>query len=106
MRNTLTTPPANDAYRKGWDIAFKNKSSRKELSMDRISVKSSNISSVGYDRENQVLEVQFKNGGVFQYEGVPAKQVAELHAAESIGKYLHANIKPNYKCNKVEEDAV
>lgn len=72
--------------------------------MDRISVKSSNIKSVGYDPEEKILEVEFKNGGVFAYEGVPAKAVAELHASESIGKYLHSNIKPNYICKKVKED--
>jgi hypothetical protein len=72
--------------------------------MERISVKSSNIAAVGYDLETSTLEVEFKNGGVFAYEGVPAKAVAELHASESIGKYLHSNIKPNHICRKVKED--
>jgi len=69
-----------------------------------ISVKSSNIEAVGYNNDDMILTVKFKNGGVFAYEGVPAKAVAELHASESIGKYLHSNIKPNYICRKVEED--
>jgi len=70
--------------------------------MERISVKSSNIAAVGY--EDGVLEVQFKNGGIFQYDGVPAKEVANFHAAESMGKFLAQNIKPNYPCKKVKED--
>jgi ABC-type ATPase with predicted acetyltransferase domain len=71
--------------------------------MERISVKSSNIEEVGYDPGSQVLEVKFKNGGVFQYQGVSAKEVVGLHEAESVGKYLHTNIKPNHECRKVNE---
>jgi hypothetical protein len=70
--------------------------------MERISVRSSNIAEVGY--EDGTLQVKFKNGGVFEYQGVPAKEVANLHAAESMGKFLHSQIKPNYECHKVKED--
>jgi hypothetical protein len=72
--------------------------------VERTKVKSSNIAEVGYDPASQALEVQFKNGGVFQYEGVPPQEVVNLHGAESIGKYLHSNIRPNFKCSKVKVD--
>jgi len=39
--------------------------------MLRMSVSSSNISSVGYDPKTQTLEVEFHNGGVYQYFNVP-----------------------------------
>ncbi len=39
--------------------------------MDRIQVRSSNIRSIGYDQNRQILEVEFLKGGVYQYFDVP-----------------------------------
>ena len=47
--------------------------------MERISVSSSNIASVGW--EDGILEVEFTNGGVYQYQGVPEDIYAGLMAA-------------------------
>jgi hypothetical protein len=69
--------------------------------MERVKVESSNIAEVGYDQETQTLQVQFKNGGVFNYMGVPAREVVNLHGAESIGSYFHKNIRAKYKGEKV-----
>ena len=38
--------------------------------MDRKSVTSSNISSIGYSPETQTLEIEFKGGGVYTYHDV------------------------------------
>lgn len=39
--------------------------------MNRKSVTSSNIASIGYDETSETLEIEFKNGGVYQYFDVP-----------------------------------
>ncbi len=39
--------------------------------MDRKPVRSSNIRSVGYEVETQVLELEFHSGGIYRYPGVP-----------------------------------
>lgn len=39
--------------------------------MDRETVQSSNIASVGYDLSSSTLEIEFKSGGIYQYSGVP-----------------------------------
>jgi hypothetical protein len=39
--------------------------------VQRASVDSSALVSVGYDEETQTLEIEFRNGRVFQYPGVP-----------------------------------
>jgi len=39
--------------------------------MDRTRVRSSHISSIGYDAASTTLEVQFKDGGLYQYRNVP-----------------------------------
>jgi hypothetical protein len=68
----------------------------------RVPVTSGNVASVGYDADEQRLEVQFKRGGIYAYAGVPAAVHAELMAAPSIGSYLATSIKPIYTCEKVE----
>ena len=61
--------------------------------MNRISVSSSNLRSVGYDPSTSTLEVEFNNGGLYQYSGVPQSVHAGLMAASSHGSYFDAHIK-------------
>ena len=56
--------------------------------MDRQSVTSSNISSIGYDASSQTLEVEFKHGGIYQYYDVPQHEYEGLMNAPSHGKYF------------------
>ena len=69
--------------------------------MDRESVSSSNIASIGYDETSQTLEIEFLNGGLYQYFDVPEHVYSELMAADSHGKYLAAHIKGVYRYSKV-----
>jgi hypothetical protein len=69
--------------------------------MERISVNSSNVSSVGYDADSQILEIEFNNGGVYQYSGVPESVYEGMMGADSKGKYFHANIKNAYPFSKL-----
>lgn len=43
--------------------------------------------------EGDKLRVQFKHGGLYEYQGVTAEEFAALLAAESVGKAYHALIK-------------
>lgn len=69
--------------------------------MERTPVSSSNISAIGYDVDSQMLEVEFNNGSVYQYTGVPESEYEGLMGADSKGKYLHANIKSRYSHMKL-----
>ena len=69
--------------------------------MERTPVSSSNISAIGYDADNQVLEVEFTNGAVYSYSGVPTGECEGFMNADSKGKYLHANIKNRYPFTKL-----
>ena len=68
--------------------------------MERQSVDSSNLASVGYDAENEILEVEFNHGGVYQYFDVPEDVYRELMAAPSHGRYFMANIRGDYEYEK------
>jgi hypothetical protein len=73
----------------------------KESKMEIIKVESSNVEAIGYDKESETLQVEFKNGGIYQYFDVPQHIFQEFHNADSIGKYLAYNIKGNYRYSKV-----
>jgi len=69
--------------------------------MNRQAVTSSNIASIGYDADSQTLEIEFLNGGVYQYFDVPQYVHEELMNASSHGQYLAQNIKGVYRYSKV-----
>lgn len=60
--------------------------------MDRISVTSSNISSIGYDQQSATLEVEFTSSDIYQYFDVPAHLYDGLLQAVSPGQFLNINI--------------
>ena len=69
-------------------------------SMDRETVVSSTVLSIGYEPSSSTLEVEFKNG-VYQYYNVPEPIYQQLMASDSKGKFIHAYIKPAYPCSRV-----
>ncbi len=69
--------------------------------MERQRVDSSSVRSVGYDGESHTLEVEFRNGGVYDYLDVPEAEARRLRRADSLGRYLNTRIKPRYRVRKV-----
>ncbi|MDL0126658.1 KTSC domain-containing protein [Halobacterium salinarum] len=61
--------------------------------MDRESVSSSLLDSVGYDPDEQVLEVELQDGSVYQYIDVPEETYRGLMDADSLGRYFNAHIR-------------
>lgn len=68
--------------------------------MNRQPIDSSMILSAGY--ENGIMEVEFKNGTVYQYDGVDRYIFEDFLSSESKGKYLHKLIKNQYPGKKIE----
>lgn len=64
--------------------------------MYKKAVESSTFSAVGYNAEQQVLEVQFKNGRIYQYVKVAYETYAAFMESPSKGKFLHSSIKDVY----------
>lgn len=65
--------------------------------MQRRSIESSMIESIGYDVQSSTLEIEFKKGVVWQYYDFPESTWYEFDAAESQGKFFHAHIKGNFR---------
>jgi len=64
--------------------------------MERYSVASSNIASIGYDEGTETLAVEFLNGTVYQYYNVPVNMYEQLMQAASKGRFLNTYIKNAY----------
>lgn len=69
--------------------------------MQRYSVASSNISSIGFDPATETLEVEFLNGSIYQYYNVPQNMYDKLMAEGSKGRFLNTYIKNAYPYSRV-----
>lgn len=71
------------------------------MEMERLPVTSSVLRSVGYDDSNSTLEVEFHNGSIYEYRGVPPDIYAALMLAASKGQYFDATIRKSYDCRRI-----
>lgn len=69
--------------------------------MDKYNVASSNVRTVGYNEPAETLEVEFLNGRVYQYYGVPKHMHGRFMAAQSKGQFLNTYIKNQYPYSRV-----
>jgi len=69
--------------------------------MERQSVSSSNIASIGYDNATEVLEVEFLNGSIYEYRNVSSVVYEELMSAASHGSYFNREIRMSYPYEKI-----
>lgn len=67
----------------------------------RTPVASSSVRSVGYDDEENVLEIEFQSGGIYRYDDVPHETYEELLSASSHGGYFHENVRGQYDYRRV-----
>ena len=64
--------------------------------MNRESVKSSMIASIGFDLSTSTLEIEFNSGTVWQYFKVSKKVFNEMKSASSCGRFFLNRIKDEY----------
>jgi hypothetical protein len=64
---------------------------------------SSTVYSTEYNADNKTLIVVFKNGTTYEYYNFQMDAWEELLKAESIGKYLNANVKGKYDYEKITD---
>jgi hypothetical protein len=69
--------------------------------VERLSVKSRILRSVGYNDSTKVLEIEFHTGLVYQYSGVPPKVYADLMHSGEIGKYFSEKVRPKFQTKQV-----
>ncbi|MBD1393131.1 KTSC domain-containing protein [Mucilaginibacter glaciei] len=70
--------------------------------MQRHTVQSTALQSVGYDAKAKILELEFKdNGGVWQYFGVKVTMFKKFISAESLGAFFVKKVKGKYPEMKI-----
>ncbi|WP_082323363.1 KTSC domain-containing protein [Xanthomonas oryzae] len=69
--------------------------------MDREHVSSSNLVSAGYDSASETLELEFKDGSVYQYYNVTDHLYQQFVHAPSKGQFFNAYIKNVLPFSKV-----
>lgn len=62
---------------------------------------SSNISGFDYNKTTQILTVEYKSGGRYNYYDVPEVVFERMKAASSKGQFLAQNIKNIYRYARV-----
>lgn len=67
-----------------------------------LPVSSSMANAVGYNSDQQILQVEFHNGAVYQYADVDEHTWEELHQSESIGRFFNDEIRGRYECERVD----
>jgi len=73
--------------------------------MQRALVESTTLQSAGHDPELEVLELQFRNGAVYQYFLVPQRVYRDLLWARSKGGYFNQNIRGRYPYQRTQDAA-
>lgn len=69
--------------------------------MERKSIESSMIRSIGFDPDNSVLEIEFNSGAIWQYFDFSESEWYEFENAESQGKYFNREIVNQYTESQV-----
>jgi hypothetical protein len=73
-----------------------------EQEIAMLPVESNMANAVGYDTESQLLQVEFKNGSVYQYEEVDEETWEAMKTADSTGQFFNCNIKGNYPSRRID----
>ena len=70
--------------------------------VEMVYVESSNLQAIGYDEIQQILYIEFKKSGTYQYFGVDKSIYDGYFSAVSIGKYFGQMVKKaRYRLTKV-----
>ncbi len=57
--------------------------------------------SVGFEPSTRRLHIEFKNGAIYEYKGVPEQFHKTLTEADSTGEFFHANLKPHFNGRRI-----
>jgi hypothetical protein len=65
--------------------------------MNRTAVESTTLAAVGYDEAQNLLELEFRSGAIYQYFEVPVDVHEQLLGAASGGSYFNRIIRGRFR---------
>ena len=75
-------------------------------SIERAPVESASLASIGYNEREQVLEIEFRNGGIYRYSGVTKEFFAQFMTANSKGRFFTIKIRGKFPFSKVNTNSI
>lgn len=73
-----------------------------EESFAMLPVASTMASAIGYDSENEVLQIEFNSGAVYQYSDIDEDTWEDLHSSDAVGKFYNQYIKGKYQSQRID----
>ncbi len=73
-----------------------------EESFAMLPVASTMASAIGYDSENEVLQIEFNSGEVYQYSDIDEDTWEDLYSSDAVGKYYNQYIKGKYQSQRID----
>ena len=70
--------------------------------LERKPVRSSDLSSVGYDERRLMLEIEFRSGGIYRYLEVPKETFSGLMESDSKGRYFATHIRDRFRHERLK----
>lgn len=67
-----------------------------------LPVQSTMATSIGYECNDRILQVEFSSGSVYQYADVELETWETLQETESLGRFYNNEIKGRYDCQRVD----
>ncbi|MCJ8278666.1 MAG: KTSC domain-containing protein [Rivularia sp. ALOHA_DT_140] len=67
-----------------------------------LPVASTMASAIGYDSENEVLQIEFNSGAVYQYSDIDEDTFEDLYSSDAIGRYYNQYIKGKYQSERID----
>jgi hypothetical protein len=67
-----------------------------------LPVDSTMANAIGYDKDKEILQIEFKNGSVYQYSGVDEHTWEDFYYSDSIGSFFNEEIKGQYHSERVD----
>lgn len=72
-----------------------------KTAIERQMVQSSNLASIGYNRQVRALEIEFHSGAIYRYRDVPHDVFDGLMKAESKGRFFVQKIRGRYSFRRM-----
>jgi hypothetical protein len=60
---------------------------------ETVAIESSSLSKVAYHHQREILQVEFRDGTIYHYLGVPIQTYRDLLRADSKGAYFNLRIR-------------
>ncbi|NJN11240.1 MAG: KTSC domain-containing protein [Richelia sp. RM2_1_2] len=67
-----------------------------------LPIASTMANAIGYDSENEVLQIEFNSGAVYEYSDIDEDTWEDLYTSDAVGRYFNQNIKGRYQSQRIE----